>query len=82
MKTAISIPNPLFEEVERLAKRKGKSRSQLYSEAVADYLAKHDSESLTENMTERMNRVARAVDTRPDPWLAAAGRQVLQRDEG
>lgn len=77
MKTAISIPNPLFEEAERLARRMQKSRSQLYSEAVADYLARHD----TESVTERMNRVCEEVDSRPDSWLAAAGRRALERNE-
>jgi len=77
MKTAISIPGPLFEEAEHLARRMKKSRSQLYSEAVADYVAKHDSESVTE----RMNRVCEEVDSRPDPWLAAAGRRILGRGE-
>jgi metal-responsive CopG/Arc/MetJ family transcriptional regulator len=38
MKTAISIPDPLFEEAERIAKRRGMSRSELYSRAVAEYV--------------------------------------------
>jgi metal-responsive CopG/Arc/MetJ family transcriptional regulator len=77
MKTAISIPNEVFEEAERLAKRLRKSRSQLYSEALREYLARHDSESATE----RMNRVCEATEDRVDPWVEAAGRQVLERSE-
>ena len=38
MKTAISIPGPLFEEAEQLAKRRGMSRSELYSRAVSEYV--------------------------------------------
>ena len=38
MKTAVSIPDPLFEEAERIAKRRGMSRSELYSRAVAEYV--------------------------------------------
>jgi hypothetical protein len=38
MKTAISIPNAIFEEAERLAKRRGWSRSELYANAVAEYV--------------------------------------------
>ena len=34
MKTAISIPDPIFEAAEKLARRLGMSRSQLYSKAV------------------------------------------------
>lgn len=38
MKTAISIPDAIFEDAERLAKRRGWSRSELYANAVAEYL--------------------------------------------
>lgn len=38
MKTAISIPDPIFEEAERLAKERGLSRSELYAQAVAEYV--------------------------------------------
>ncbi|HEY3356452.1 MAG TPA: hypothetical protein VGQ83_24590 [Polyangia bacterium] len=41
MKTAISIPDAVFEAAERTAKRLGMSRSQLYAEAVADYVKRH-----------------------------------------
>jgi predicted transcriptional regulator len=36
MKTAISIPDDVFERAERLAKLVGKSRSQLYCDAVRE----------------------------------------------
>lgn len=38
MKTAISIPDPIFQEAERLAKERGLSRSELYAQAVAEYV--------------------------------------------
>ena len=38
MKTAISIPDSIFEEAERLAKIRGWSRSELYSNAVSSYV--------------------------------------------
>lgn len=47
MKTAISLPDPLFEEVERLAKQRGMSRSQLYQAALREYVERHDPESIT-----------------------------------
>ncbi len=77
MKTAISIPDDVFCEDERLAKRLRKSRSRLYSEALREYLARYDSESTTE----RMNRVCEATEQGTDPWVEAAGRQVLERAE-
>ena len=41
MKTAISIPDDVFERAERLARHTKKSRSQLFSEAVREYVARH-----------------------------------------
>ena len=39
MKTAISIPDPVFEESEVLAKKLGLSRSQLYVQALKKLVA-------------------------------------------
>ena len=77
MKTAISIPDPIYEHAEELARRLGKSRSQLYSEAVAEYVARHDPEAMTDDM----NRVCDDVETRPDAAWSAAAQRVLERSE-
>lgn len=50
MKVAISMPDPVFEAAEHLAKRLGKSRSELYAEAVAQYLLDHRSDAVTEKL--------------------------------
>ncbi len=50
MKIAISIPDPVFEAAEHLARRLGKSRSQLYAEAVAEYLQAHRADAVTERL--------------------------------
>lgn len=50
MKTAISISDELFEEVDRLAKEKKTSRSQVFSEAVKLYLKKNKSQKLLEEL--------------------------------
>ncbi len=47
MKTAISIPSPIFEAAERLARRLGVSRSELYAKAVSAYLERHRQEGIT-----------------------------------
>ncbi len=77
MKTAISIPNQVFAEAERLSRRLKKSRSQVYTEAVTEYLARHDPEAVTE----AMNKVCDTVDTRPDPALSEAAKRTLQQVE-
>ena len=58
MKTAISIPDPVFEAAEELARRLGKSRSQVYAEALRQYLERHD-----QDMTRRLNE---AFDAAPE----------------
>jgi predicted transcriptional regulator len=45
MKTAISIPDDLFEEVERFSKRRKVSRSRLFTDAAREYLARQDAPS-------------------------------------
>lgn len=77
VKTEISIPDNLFRDAERLAERLHKSRSQIYSEALAEYMARHDADSVTE----QINAVCDEVDTRPDAFVAAAARRILERTE-
>ena len=74
MKTAISLPDRLFRAAERHARRAQKSRSQLYAEALAEYLARH----APEEVTEAMNRVVDQLTDETDPFVAAAGRRVLE----
>lgn len=76
MKTAISLPDGLFKEAERLARRQRKSRSRLYAEAIAEYVARHDPDWITQ----RLNEVAAAVDTSLPPDIAAASYEVLKRN--
>lgn len=77
MKTAISIPDKLYADAERFSRRRKKSRSRLYVEAVEEYLARHDADTITETM----NQVCKMVDTRPDVALSAASRRTLKRVE-
>jgi metal-responsive CopG/Arc/MetJ family transcriptional regulator len=74
MKTAISIPDKIYRDAERLSRRLKKSRSQVYTEAVTEYVARHDPQAVTE----AMNRVCEAVDTRPDPAISGAARRTLE----
>ena len=77
MKTAVSIPDEVFKGAERLVRRTKKSRSQLYSEALKEYVARHSEDEITE----AMNRVCDEVDTTPEPFLTEAARRTLERVE-
>lgn len=73
MKTAISLPDELHLAGDKLARRLGVSRSELYARALAEYLAKHRSD----RVTEQLNAVY-AVGAAPiDPQLSAAQRRAL-----
>lgn len=77
MKTAVSLPDAVFRDAERLARRLKKSRSQLYREAVAEYVARHEPEAITE----AMDQLAAEVDTRLGKFGSAAARHLLERSE-
>ncbi len=50
VKTAISIPDTLFIAAERLAKRLGVSRSELYQHAVRSFIDQHRADGVTESL--------------------------------
>ncbi len=52
MKTAISIPDNVFQAAERYAKNHGVSRSKLYSKALAQFLKKNSEEEITKKLNE------------------------------
>jgi metal-responsive CopG/Arc/MetJ family transcriptional regulator len=60
MKTAISLPDDLFESADELADKLGLSRSELYARAVAEYLAKHEGSDITA----QLNKVYADEDSR------------------
>jgi hypothetical protein len=47
MKTAVSIPGPLFQAAERLANDLGLPRSQLYSRALERYVSEAQQQDVT-----------------------------------
>jgi metal-responsive CopG/Arc/MetJ family transcriptional regulator len=77
MKTAVSIPDVVFEKIERLARRAGRSRSEVFSAALAEYVARH----APDEVTEAMNRVCAEVGEQHDAFVGAAGRRVLENTE-
>lgn len=52
MKTAISVPDDLFEEIEKIAKENHRSRSEVFVTAVREYLEKKKSQSLLTALNE------------------------------
>jgi predicted transcriptional regulator len=74
MKTAVSLPDEVFKCADRLARKMKKSRSQLYAEAIAEYLALHDADEITA----AIDRVCEATGGEYDPAVRTAARRTLE----
>ncbi len=85
MKTAVSIPDDVFDEAERLADRLQTSRSQLYARALSEFVARHDEDRVTAKMNEVIKEVGTEeietgeIETERDEFSREAARQTLGR---
>lgn len=77
MKTAVSIPGDVFERAERLARGTNKSRSQLFADALREYLARH----APDDIRERMDKVCSELDEPLDAFVSAAAARTLAPSE-
>jgi metal-responsive CopG/Arc/MetJ family transcriptional regulator len=77
MKTAVSIPDDVFEGAARLARRTKKSRSRLFSDALREYVERHSPEEITD----AMNKACDEAGQQPDPFVTAAARRILEKIE-
>jgi antitoxin MazE6 len=77
VKTAISIPDKVFESAEKLASRLGKSRSQLYTQALDSYVMKHRND----NLTKELDEVYSTTDSQLDAGLASLQYKSLSKDK-
>ncbi len=76
MKTAISIPDDVFDAADEMARRLGMSRSQLYATAVREYLDAHRSHGVTA----RLDRLYEHQDSRLDLRVAEAQTASLEEE--
>jgi metal-responsive CopG/Arc/MetJ family transcriptional regulator len=77
MKTAVSVPDDVFEGAERLAKRTRRSRSRVFSDAMQEYLNRHTPEKVTQAMNQAIAEIGEA----PDEFVSAAASRTLRRSE-
>ncbi len=76
MKVAVSVPDPIFEAAERLAKQHSVPRSQIFAEALAAYIKAHDSEAITSQLNEVYAHESAGVE----PGLAQAQLQSISHE--
>jgi hypothetical protein len=79
MKTAISIPDTMFEAAERMARRLGISRSQLFQRAVARFIEEQRKLGVTEALDEIYGDTPAA--SRLDPFLSRLQLASLPRED-
>jgi len=77
MKIAVSVPDEVFEEAEQLARRTKRSRSEVYSRALAEYVARHAPDRVTEAMDRALSEIAEPADR----FVREASRRVLKRSD-
>ena len=78
MKTAISVPDALFAQVDRLARRSRRSRSEVYSAALREYVARHARDEVTAGLDAVLGDLGQ-----PDmaEFSRAAARRALESAE-
>lgn len=72
MKTAVSIPDDVFQQADQAAERFGLTRSQLYTRAIREFLDEQDDDPVTE----ALNALADESDG-PEP--PNVGRALIDR---
>ena len=77
MKVAVSIPDPIFHEAERISRRLRLPRSQFYAHALEAYVRVRSGE----DVTERLNEVYAKKSSKLDPATEALSLEVLRREK-
>ncbi len=77
MKTAISIPDVIFEQAEAAAKELKMSRSELYTTALREFL----NEKQSAHVLERLNQVYEQESSTLDPALTRLQASTLPVEE-
>ncbi|HJQ08203.1 MAG TPA: hypothetical protein VJ836_01835 [Candidatus Saccharimonadales bacterium] len=77
MKTAISIPDNTFQSAEKLAKRLGKSRSQLYTQALNSYLEQNGEKGVQE----LLDKVYATEESQLPPSMRRLQSKVVSKEQ-
>jgi hypothetical protein len=76
VKTAVSMPDELFRLAEAAARRLRLSRSELYANAIAEYLKRQQGSAITQ----RLNEVYARCSAKLEPGLHRAQVKSLEKD--
>ena len=84
MKVAVSIPDPIFAEAERLAKQFGTSRSDLFARALGEFIGQHAPDRVTQALDKTIEGLApraEALAPQADEFAAQAARRAFSQTE-
>jgi metal-responsive CopG/Arc/MetJ family transcriptional regulator len=81
MKTAVSIPDDVFQGAERLARHSRKSRSELYADAVREYIARHSTVEVTEAYDALVGDLGPPHHSDQASFAMQAAKRTLSRSE-
>lgn len=79
MKTAVSVPDDIFQKAERLARAAGRSRSEVYSAALREYVHRH----APDEVTETLDRVVLELgdEAGAEPFVTRAAARALAKSD-
>lgn len=77
MKTAISIPDPIFQSADSLAARLGVSRSEFYAKAIEAFIEQNKNQ----DVTAKLNQVFASESNSLSDEYRTLQRQSLNREE-
>jgi hypothetical protein len=77
VKVAVSIPDPIFHEAERISRRSRVPRSQFYAHALEAYVRERSGE----DVTERLNEVYARTSLKLDSAAEALSLEILMREK-
>jgi metal-responsive CopG/Arc/MetJ family transcriptional regulator len=80
MKTAVSIPDTVFEKAEAAAKRLKMSRSELYAKAVDAWVDAHSPDEITDSINAVLDQLTREEREADRKVVRAGARQTMKRN--
>jgi predicted transcriptional regulator len=82
MKTAVSIPDPLFREAEKAAKELGVSRSKLVQTALEEFLQRRRDAAVTAAINKSLaeNPLTPEEQAEEDAWIAYSTAMLIRSE--
>jgi predicted transcriptional regulator len=80
MKVSMSVPDDVVKKIERIARRRHRSRNDVFVAALREYVARHVARPSPDEITEAWNRVCADVEQDTD-FVNATARRLLEKVE-